>query len=429
MLALYGEDNDNRSVLMPGEVRDNYSNQSFGNQFNQRVRDSVGMPGEYFMPGQKNMYTENDHGYDLKNLNPPLKNQYDFNNNGIIDDNDSLMLKYMVEMYRTLTGEKIDLYHFKSTLDALEALKKAGEHEFLRTLLRPELYRSAKIPSWMPFPSASFQLRTSFYVTTNALGNAAIVINPFYLTTSALSTVFINNNVGLTGLASSNFFTAAYGGQTLPNNIYNQYRLVSGAVICKYVGRIDILQGVIGGAIAYDKGIVPTAQASVLASLARYGDFNLARDAMFRQEHYALSGLRELYFPLDNSFEEYQGINTAKEGFMFLVYIQNAPPSTQSFKIDLFFNFECLPDVEFMNYIPTETCKAPPSCKEEAYRIVKERPVVKESDVEVMPAPKPSSLDSFISKVGGVINKMSDWAPTLIAGGKGLVNLIRTVGK
>lgn len=331
----------------------------------------------------------------------------------IIDDNDLMYLKYLSELHSSLTGERLDLNRFNSALEALEAVKKAGEMDYLKALLNPERHRNAKIPTSIPIPTASFQLRSSFYVNLNAAGNAAIAINPFWLTTGGNSTVFVNNNGSLTGMGPSNFFNAISAGQTLPNAIYNQYRLVSGSVICKYVGRLDIVQGIIGGAIAYDKGIVPTPVGTTLPALARWGDFNLARDAMYRQEHYSLSGLREIYFPIDNSFEEFQSLNSGKDGFMFFIYFQNGPPSTGSFKIDMFFNFECLPDVEFLNYIPTDVCKASPVLKDAAIRNAKENAITKESANPVVNENNKTGVKSLVEKVGNSIGAVKGWGKAI----------------
>jgi hypothetical protein len=414
----------------PGDERglEKYSDQSFGDRLKARER----MPGDARLPADyRNVEYKapeyydyrDDYGQDKRYFSKTTRESED-DHTGLIEENDMMFMRYLLDLYKNLTGEKIDLYRFKSTLEALEALKKIGDQDFLRALLNPERHRNAKIPAHIPIPTASFQLRSSFYVTTNAIGNAAIAINPFWLTTGGNSTVFVNNNGGLTGMSSSNFFTATSAGQTLPNAIYNQYRLVCGSVICKYVGRLDIMQGIIGGAIAYDKGITPTAVGTVLPGLARWGDFNLARDAMFRQEHYALSGLRELYFPIDNSFEEFQSLNAGKDGFMFFIYIQNAPPSTASFKVDLFFNFECLPDVEFLNYIPTEASKVSPLVKDEAYKVVRERAVTKESENQnSTPGNKPSGIESVIKNIGPVLNNVKKWGNAILGGIKNVKDI------
>lgn len=292
----------------------------------------------------------------------------------ILEASEQAFLKYLIDMHGVLTKEQIDLEKFKDIVSAIEALKKTQEHEYYTTLVRPEKTRGAKIPSQIPIPSSSFQLKQSFYITTNALGNASIIVNPFYLGAAAQSTVYVNNNASLNGISSSDFFTAVNAGQNIPS-VYNQYRLVSASLIAKYVGRLDIVQGLIGGAIIFDQSIVPGAVGSVNTNLAKYGDFNLAQDAFFQQENYTLQGMRELYFPLDTTYEQYQPVGTSKNGFGMLLYILGAPPSSNVFKIDLFFNMECLPDVTFLNYIPTSLSTATTAGKDEAIKAAQQHPI------------------------------------------------------
>lgn len=367
----------------------------------------------------RSYYGDNSFGNTMKGDNSELKRLtnsiQDTNNDGIIDESDKIFLRYVVEMYKSLTGERVDLNSFKNAHEALEMLKRSEEKEYLNTLLKPERCRGGKIPSAMPIPSSSFQLKSSFYISTNASGNAAVCINPYYLTDGALSTVFLNNHSSLSGLGSNpNQFLAINAGQQIPQNIYQQYRLVSASVIVKYVGRLDIVQGLVGGAIVYDKAITPTAIGSPLAALDKYADYNLSRDAFFQQEYYSIQGMRELYFPLDNSFEEYQSLNNAKDGFMFLVYIQNAPPSAASFKVDLYFNFECLPDVRFLNYIPTEISKQSPVVKEEAYDAVKKFAITKENETAPM-VKKGDFWGKIGDKFGQYLPKVADIANTVLS--------------
>ena len=161
--------------------------------------------------------------------------------NAFLKDSDKQFLKYIVEMYNTLSGNSIDISHFKEVWEAIEALRKAQEHDYYNTLIKPERTRGSKIPSTIPMPSSSFQLKKSFYITTNSTGNASVIINPYFLSSSGNnSTIFLNNDVTLTGLSSNNFFTAINGGQTIPA-VYNQYRLVPSLLVPYSVSRRDIL--------------------------------------------------------------------------------------------------------------------------------------------------------------------------------------------
>lgn len=335
-------------------------------------------------------------------------NMEDPDNERVIDETDKLFLEYLVRMGQSLSGDKIDLAAVRDSVEALEMLKKGQEHEYMTALIRPERSRGAKIPSQMPIPSSSFQLKQSVYVTTNALGNASIICNPFYLASSGTNTTFfVNNSATLTGSSADNFYTGVNMGQVIPN-VYNQYRLVSGSIIAKYVGRLDIVQGLIGGAIIFDQNATTTAVGAVNANLQKYGDFNLAQDAYFWQEHYSLKGIRELYFPLDNRYEEYLNTGTSRDGFAFIINIRQAPPSSTPYKIDVYFNFECLPDVTFLNYIPTSMCTSSTSGKEAAVREVQRRAITPE-DV-YSGAMERETKGNFWK---GIVNKFGQYLPSV----------------
>lgn len=341
----------------------------------------------------------------------------------IIDESDKLFLEYLVRMGQSMSGDKIDLLSVKDSVEALEMLKKGQEHEYMTALLRPEKSRGAKIPSQIPIPSSSFQLKQSVYVSTNALGNASIICNPFFLAGSGTdSTFFVNNNAALTGSGASNFYTAVALGQVIPN-VYNQYRLVSASIVAKYVGRLDIVQGLIAGAIVFDQNVTNTAVGSVNANIQKYGDYNLAQDAYFWNENFALKGIRELYFPLDNAFEEYYNTGTAKTGFAFIINIQQAPPSTTPFKIDVYFNFECLPDVTFLNYIPTSICSASTSMKDVAVREAQKRAVTTEEGYQ-------QSSDKEIKGNfwKGLIGKFGQYLPSVYQLASNVLPQLKSVG-
>lgn len=329
----------------------------------------------------------------------------------VLGEGEKKFLSYLVDMHSILSSSQIDLTKFTDVVTALEHLKKVQEHEYYTTLVRPEKARGSKIPTQIPIPSSSFQLKQSFNIITNASGNASVIINPFYLTdsSSTTSTVFLNNDVSLTGTASNNNFNAIAIGQAIPN-VYNQYRLVSGSVVAKYIGRLDTVQGIIGGSIIFDQNITPTTVGNPNSNLQKYGDYNLAQDAYFQQENYSLQGMRELYFPLDNTWEQYQPLGTAKNGFGFLLYVQGAPPASNIYKVDVYFNMECLPDVTFLNYIPTSISHASTYGKEEAIRAVQAVPITKESEMVSGPASKETAFDKIIGTVGKVIPAIGDIA-------------------
>ena len=367
-----------------------------------------------------------------------------------IDKYDATMLSYLGRLYEALNGEKMDFTRIQNAVDALAVFNQKAEYNYLNNLLHPEKCKGVKIPSPIPVPSCSFQLHNCVTLTTNASGNLAFIFNPFFLANSNinsftnpveympndneykaigvsnLSTLWVNNHDTLTGYAPNSSWVPVNIGQSIPN-VYDQYRLVSASLVVKYIGRLDITSGVIGGAIMYDDFKQVGGNCSVSfregtytetlnnSALQKYGNFDLAMDSFYHQENLCLEGLRELYFPLDNSYEEYTqlgDINKAnlvwnstvnkiellfndsdsyKSGFNYFVYVLGAPASSACFKVDIYCNFECLPNASFLNYLPLSmnTDSISNNEKKNAIATVQQKPIssIKESNALVVSKP------------------------------------------
>ena len=365
-----------------------------------------------------------------------------------IDEYDANFLSYIARLYEAINSEKLDFTNIKSAVDALAKFNEKQEFNYLNNLLYPEKCKGCKIPSPIPIPSCSFQLHNSTTVSTNSSGNLAIVFNPFFLAGNSMSSIvtangtydpqfltsfYLNNDDSLNGYESNNKWNPVNIFQTIPP-VYNQYRLVSASIVIKYIGRLDIASGVIGGAIVYDEtqgvgvsgtrgGEFPKPFSSVPDILAKYGNFDLALDSFYYQENLCIEGMRQLYFPLDNSYEEYiklfstSLIKVANEsdlsspvmiadedclrnGFKFMIYTLGAPPSSACFKVDIFCNFECLPNAEFLNYLPLSinVDHTTPEQKKEATLIIQKKPIMKISETEVVQNIKPSIWTKMYNK-------------------------------
>ena len=146
-------------------------------------------------------------------------------------------------------------------------------------------------------------------------------------------------------------------------------------------------------------------------NLAKYGNFDLAMDSFYHQENLCVEGIRELYFPIDNSFEEYVKANLDrhinlipavsagmflqyfnlnvdqdyyKSGVNYVVYVMGAPPSQSCFKVEIYCNYECLPNAEFLNYLPLSMNPMGVSNDEKrrANLIIQQKPVMKVSEAD-----------------------------------------------
>ena len=393
-----------------------------------------------------------------------------------INDYDKKMLSYVGNLYNILAKPKLDLVKLDKTVKMLSEYNESNQYLYLDSLLHPERNRDSKIPSPIPVPSCSFQLHNTVTLTTNSSGNLMGCFNPYFLYQTFgtdnpmyqlsptipsgsntfnfyklgwVSTFFFCNDDALDGrtVLDTTKLSAVNLSQGIPN-VYDQYRLVSASLVIKYIGRLDIASGVIGGAIAYDE-VSTIGSAGVLADnvtlaesatgftsnpfLTKYTNFDAIIDSFYHQENLCLEGLRQVYFPLDNEFEEYTKllnysslsptvINTSIQtpaalslnvdydkymtGFNFLFYVLGAPPSTACFKVDIYCNFECLPNSQFLNYMPVQinNCCLSSAEKTLAIKRVQERPVMKLSENPVVTSVKKKSiLESLKDKFGSYL--------------------------
>lgn len=375
-----------------------------------------------------------------------------------IEDADIIIINKLFNLRNLLTAERLSIASIKQQIDELSAYNKSQNYEYLVNLLRPEAARGSKIPSQIPVPSCSFQLHNSITLTTNDKGNVAFFMNPDFLagesaigvplgtignykyySHSYLSTAWINNNDQLTGNAPNNNWGPVNFGQTLPD-VYEQYRLVSASMVVTYIGRLDSVQGIVGGAIFFGEndtigGLVQQYNdeeqynpqggglQTVAPALTKYGNFDFAQDAFYSQQNKTLEGVRMLYFPIDNSFEEYTkvmdnatinanqtlqdghvmyqvGEDYYKAGFNWFFYSQGAPTNSPCFKVDIYCNFECLPSAAFLNYMPISVnpLHVPGDEKKKSILFVQSHPIMKSNEDICDSVAPPSIFTNMIKK-------------------------------
>ena len=404
---------------------------------------------------------------DLRNV--PFKENQDEKVIKMIDDYDANFLSYIARLYEALNGEKLDFTNIKNAVDALAKFNERQEFNYLNNLLYPEKCKGVKIPSPVPVPSCSFQLHNSTTISTNSRGNLALIFNPFFLANRTtpfnngagndyvwqsqdglnkywvdyFTSMAINNDNSLTGYEPNERWKPLDIFQTIPD-VYSQYRLVSASIVVKYIGRLDIASGVIGGAIVFDESPemiaaghmtingAPNTWTAIPSNLAKYGNFDLAMDSFYHQENLCIEGMRQLFFPVDNSYEEYVKLfkenlptygtegpaeqlkitsdsDYLKNGFRYMIYTLGAPPNSACFKVDIYCNFECLPNAEFLNYLPLSinVDSTTQEQKKEATLIIQQKPIMKINETETRtPGSQPSiwrkMYDKFKSSLPGI---------------------------
>lgn len=345
-----------------------------------------------------------------------------------------------------------------------ELIKNKNEkYKYLNCLLNPDIYKYSKIPSLMPLPSCSFYIHNTFKFETNSEGYAIIMFNPFFLYNTRLNTynndnndksIFYNDNGksvvwnDIKNIADStqkykNWYSSEYFTSFLFTNdssingntevfsweavnieqdippMYNQYRLVSTSVEVRYIGNNYDGSGLIGGAIIleninklfskyykilYNNDNTPRISLNYeYSDVSKYSFLKKAYNSYFYKENSWNEGLKMVYFPIDNSYEEFINMtdrNTynynltgfynqlspfipynGRNGFNFLIYVMDGPaPYRENYKMDIYCNFECLPNAEYLSYMPTNVnniYKINNKEKKEMINILQEKPIMK----------------------------------------------------
>lgn len=355
-----------------------------------------------------------------------------------LDTSDIVLLTKLNDLKLYLSANTLNIKSIRDQIKNLANFKEAQNFEYLYNLMYPEKARGAKIPSLVPVPSCSFQLHNCVTIQTNNKGNCAFILNPVFLANntvigntvtgndnktyymySGLTSLWVNNNNDLTGNAEDEHWVPTNLNQTLPP-VYDQYRLVSASLVVKYIGRLDNASGIVGGAIIYDQldsiggevqekvsdaAFDPTGShtSTECPEISKYGNFELARDSFYHQENMCIEGVRLLYFPIDNAYEEYTRVTDElnigmaedarkqyvvnfdgyKNGFNWMFYCQGAIASTNCFKVDIYCNFECLPKASFLTYMPISVNPyiITPEEKKKFILTIQSRPISKIDDV------------------------------------------------
>lgn len=387
-----------------------------------------------------------------------------------LDNYDIVLVSKLNTLRDSLSGDKINVQSVRQQIKDISAYDQSQNFSYLNNLLHPEKSRGCKIPSQVPVPSCAFQLHNCVTVSTNGSGNLGIWFNPFFLANESvigstiagmgsgsstnyvhkfLTTLWINNHASLTGNADEAHWTPVNINQVIPS-VYDQYRLVSASMVVKYIGRLDAAQGVIGGAIVYDDidnvgGMITTGSAydptaagetTECSALAKYGNFDLAMDSFYHKSAVCLEGLRELYFPVDNSYEEYckcvddgdvngETVNgnqylylnrgVSRNSFNWMFYALGCPPNANCFKIDIYCNFETIPKAKYLNYMPISINPYSISTEEKKRLIlaVQNNPILKGEEEGGDGVLVPSLFMRMMKKFGGGgvpgLDKLKTW--------------------
>lgn len=357
----------------------------------------------------------------------------------ILNNDEIEKLNEIKELYNNIQ-KKEDINEIINNIEKITEEESKEGKTYLNSLLYPEKYKNVKIPSEYPIPSCTYSFHDSYIFDVKR--NFQLMFNPFFLYKDKMYNGYYGKYIDLNGdvyegdsapskgkyynvFYLSSFFSFddtnvreggreifpgslqinVAGFRQLVPDIYIKYRLVSACVILKYIDKTEKAGGIIGGSIITEKTNYIGGSGKVLVDgiskqgmfvpkeLAKYYDLNLVRKSIYNKEVECLDGIKLVYFPIDNSYEEFVDIidyddvkdvgiydaglersgnrflldmklnNNYSSGFYFYVYAEGATPYTK-YKVDLYCNFECLPNLNKFNYLSVNTYNMSISSKE-----------------------------------------------------------------
>jgi hypothetical protein len=391
-----------------------------------------------------------------------INNKINENNNNIENDEKEMLIK-LNELYNSLDNKDRNIDEIINKIKKIVDYKNEDKIKYLNSLLNPEQYKDVKIPSTIPIPSCTYSFHTNFIAQPDDNGVFRYIINPNFLYKKRLSELNANNQYvtedgtiidssfigyakgyySIDYLSSGVQFNKLYDGvdkesfpgslqsnsinlkQYIPD-IYLKYRLVSASVIIKYIDKLEKSSGILGGTIVIDKldqifghGTVKPAKdihsyiGEIMdKNICKYYDIKLIRNTFYYKEVNCIDGLKLVYFPIDNTYEEFVDVididditsfnvysagekwgvgniprfnfklnNNYKGGFYFYFFTEGGTPSTK-YKVDLYCNFECLPNLDKFNYLSynINNMNITNNEKQEIINIIQNKPINKIKD-------------------------------------------------
>jgi len=202
-------------------------------------------------------------------------------------------------------------------------------------------------------------MKTTIKFQTNATGNAALLVNPWFLydSSNASSWILINNDVNLdlnTNVGMLTNFVAQSMQSRITPNTAAAYRLVSASLHVYPEMSINTAQGYIAGGLvtranqtnAYTVGSSGNSPFGGAAAIASVID-----QTMFYQKAQigGQTGIRAIYIPFDPTFEAFINVNVGRQttfpqcdNFYWNYYVTGTQAAA-NMVMEIYYNFEIEP--------------------------------------------------------------------------------------
>ena len=340
------------------------------------------------------------------------------------------------KLYQAIFNNDIDLL---INIINLIITNKYNKYIYLDYLLNPDIYKYVKIPGKIILPTSSFQLHKIIKIKTNTKGNIGIIFNPFFIYDYRFYNInyYNNDNNNMVFYSNNgesykysyikdhsseknweNWYSFIYLSSLLINNsdddnnifgnnwmpidiqqyqkIHTKYRLVSSEIIVRYIGPEIESSGSFYGAIInnnnnkYINSCMARIDSGLLSynieyinntncQLKNYNNLSMIYNSYYYKQTKCNEGIKLIYYPLDNSYEEFinrihpkdiyyyhsedeneeikdflQAKYNYRNGFNFMIIGNDLPYNENKdyIQIEIICNFETFLYSTYLNYIP-----------------------------------------------------------------------------
>lgn len=220
----------------------------------------------------------------------------------------------------------------------LTAQVSSTDSSYLGSLLFPELYPPARLPTRFGLPTASFAHRTHFYIDPNQNGNFGLILFPKAIGPKKNGYVFSYTN---SAWSDQNWGTVDTTKiiDDIPN-FYDHVR-VNGCVIkITYMGSLEQMSGVLVGSIDY--GYID-GQNSV----------DVVEDGYYVQRNRTGEGIRCIWLPRDTRDQDFIDVSTSGDySQAIMIYGASLPTEgSAKFRVDVERHFEGIPNQTIRDYV------------------------------------------------------------------------------
>lgn len=343
--------------------------------------------------------------FDIKNVNYGSldSDESRYMNSKLINKFDAKFIRWLVRMHNELNMDNLNMNDIGDLIQNLKHMYSDQSENYTNAMLYPEYAVNARIPRIIPVKACTFQAVSEYRFNANPSGLFTFIFNPVAVLPDGSSTsFFLNNYTGLTGNATSAFFIATDIGYAV-SPIYSDSCLVSCALQVEVQCNSNTNNGTVVLGVIHDPVIGNASTGANVNTLARYGNFSLARTGFFNDSVNVniCPAIRSIYFPIDSSFEVFLNstISNVKTGFAWVCTGVGLSPSV-TIIVRVTANWESLPDPAFVNVIPSSLGPTYESSEEKSRSIKK----VQKNPIKAF---TPELAEEYARKSEGFMDNMS----------------------